>query len=83
MFSIHDPDGVPHQVVALNLVLALAVAIGSFAALTIGGVVSVLALVVVPGLILALGRYAGGTRARRVPAAHASLRRPIDFVELR
>lgn len=57
-FSAHDPDGVPHEIVGLTWVFAFGVAISSFAALTIGGVVSALALVLVPGVIVALGRRA-------------------------
>jgi hypothetical protein len=56
--SAHDPDGVPHEIVGLTWVLAFGVAVGSFAALTIGGVASVLALLLVPALVIALDRRA-------------------------
>jgi hypothetical protein len=57
-FSVHDPDGVPHEIVGLTWVFALGVAICSFAALTIGGVASALALalLLVPALVIALER---------------------------
>jgi len=71
-FSVHDPDGVPHEIVGLTWVFALGVAIFSFVALTIGGAVSALALLLVPGVIIALGRRAERTRgARRLPAGRS------------
>ena len=56
--SVRDPDGVPHEIVGLTWLFALAVAISSFAALTIGGTVSAVALLVVPGIVIALVRHA-------------------------
>jgi len=63
---VHDPDGVPHEVVGLTWLVALTVAIGAFAALTVGGVVSVTALFFVPASIIALGRHAARRRDARV-----------------
>jgi hypothetical protein len=34
---VHDPDGVPHEIIGLTWVFAIGVAICSFAALTFGG----------------------------------------------
>ena len=66
--SVHDPDGVPHEIVGLTWVFALAVAISAFAALTIGGAVSAAALLFVPVMIIVLGRRAERRRdARRIP----------------
>jgi hypothetical protein len=56
--SVHDPDGVPHEIVGLTWVFAIGAAIIAFAALTIGGLVSGLALVGVPALVIALARRA-------------------------
>jgi hypothetical protein len=56
--SVHDPDGVPHDIVGLTWVFALGAAIFAFAALTHGGVVFALALLLVPHFIMALGRRA-------------------------
>jgi hypothetical protein len=60
--SVHDPDGVPHVIVGLTWLVVLAVAICSFAALTVGGVVTALALVFVPAVIIALGLRAERSR---------------------
>ena len=66
--SARDPDGVPHEIVGLTWVFALGVAIGSFAVLTIGGAVSAATLLLVPVVIIALGRRAERKRnARRIP----------------
>jgi len=64
-FLVHDPDGVPHEIVGLTWVFALAVAIFSFAALTIGGVASVIGLLLLPCAIISLGRRADRTRDTR------------------
>jgi hypothetical protein len=58
--AVRDPDGVPHEIVGLTWLVALAVAIGSFVALTFGGVVSALVLLFVPGVVISLDQ-----RARR------------------
>jgi hypothetical protein len=63
--SVHDPDGVPHEIVGLTWVFALGVGICAFAALTIGGVVSAVALLLVPGVIVAVGRRAERKRGER------------------
>jgi hypothetical protein len=63
---VHDPDGVPHEIVGLTWLVALTVAIGAFAALTIGGVVSVLALILMPASIVAVARRAARRRDARV-----------------
>ena len=63
--SAHDPDGVPHEIVGLTWLFALGVAICSFAALTSGGVFAAIALLLVPGAIIALGRRA--ERQRETP----------------
>ena len=67
-FSIHDPDGVPHEIVGLTWALTLGVAICAFAALTFGGAVSGLALFAIPILVVVLAQRAGARRgaARRV-----------------
>ncbi len=68
-FSVHDPDGVPHEIVGLTWVFALGVAICSFVALTIGGIASGVALLLVPVTVVTLGRRAESKRsARRIPA---------------
>jgi hypothetical protein len=67
-YSVHDPDGVPHQIVGLTWVFALVAALAAFAALTIGGVVSALALIVVPATVIGLVQRAErqrNARARR------------------
>jgi len=63
--SVHDPDGVPHEIVGLTWVFALAVAISAFAALTIGGAISAAALLLVPAIIIALNRRAERKRQAR------------------
>jgi len=63
--SAHDPDGVPHDIIGLTWVFALGAAICSFAELAIGGALPALALVAVPGLIVALGRRAERERETR------------------
>ena len=69
-FSVHDPDGVPHEIVGLTWVLTLTAAICAFAALTIGGVASGLALLAVPTFVIALAHRAQQRRgARRLPPA--------------
>ena len=63
--SVHDPDGVPHEIVGLTWVFALGAAVSSFAALTSGGAISAAALLLVPGIIVALGRRAEHERDAR------------------
>ena len=63
--SVHDPDGVPHEIIGLTFVVAVAIAIVAFAALAMGGVASGLALVIVPLVVFALSRRAGSRRATR------------------
>jgi Flp pilus assembly protein TadB len=63
--SVHDPDGVPHQVIGLTWVFALAAALGAFAALTIGGAVSITALLLIPVVIFWLSRRADRQRDSR------------------
>jgi hypothetical protein len=67
---VRDPDGIPHEVVGLTWLLSVAIAVIAFAALTVGGVVTGLALVLVPTYVIGL---AGQARRRR--AALASRRR--------
>jgi len=68
-FSVHDPDGVPHEIVGLTWVFALGTAIVAFAALAIGGVASGLALVAVPAIVISLARRAETKRRARRPRA--------------
>jgi hypothetical protein len=68
--SVHDPDGVPHEIVGLTWVFALAVAISAFAALTIGGAVSGAALLLVPALIIFLSRRAERQREATLDRGH-------------
>jgi hypothetical protein len=69
-FSVHDPDGVPHEIVGLTWLFALGVAVFSFAALTTTGIPSALALLLVPGATIALGLRAERQRdARRLPGS--------------
>lgn len=63
--SIHDPDGVPHQIVGLTWLFAFAAAILAFLALTRGGAMSALALLLVPTLLVGLDRRARRQRHRR------------------
>lgn len=78
--SAHDPDGVPHEIVGLTWLFALAVAVSAFAALTVGGVVSTAALLAVPAIIVALGRRAERQRdARRLALARAGTRAAIPL----
>lgn len=65
---VRDPDGVPHQIVGLTWLFAVAAALFSFFVLTVGGAASVVALVAVPALVIALGRsseHKRETRTRR------------------
>lgn len=73
--SVHDPDGVPHEIVGLTWVFAIGAAIIAFAALTIGGLVSGLALVGVPALVITLAQRARTKRgARRVRSSDVLFR---------
>ncbi|HEY5943855.1 MAG TPA: hypothetical protein VIV40_00110 [Kofleriaceae bacterium] len=60
-----EPDGVPHTAVALTALLAFAVAIAIFAAVT-GG--SWKALIVIPLVLIALVRWAAHRRNQAHPS---------------
>jgi hypothetical protein len=62
--AVRDPDGVPHEIVGLTWVLAIVIAIGSFAALAYGGAVTALGFGVAPIAIVVLDRRARATRHR-------------------
>jgi hypothetical protein len=68
---VHDPDGIPHEVVGLTWLLAVAIAVIAFAALTIGGIVTGFALVLVPTYVIGLARQARRQRDAREAAVLA------------
>jgi hypothetical protein len=62
---VHDPDGVPHQIVGLTWLFALGAAICAFIALTSGGGASALALLAVPAIVITLAKRASSRRDAR------------------
>jgi hypothetical protein len=62
---VRDPDGVPHEVVGLTWLLAVAIAIASFVGLVHGGAASAIGFALLPIAFIALERRARGRRAGR------------------
>jgi hypothetical protein len=61
--AVRDPDGVPHEIVALTWLVTVGVAVVAFVALTSGGVTSALLLLTVPGVVITLDRRAQRQRS--------------------
>jgi membrane protein implicated in regulation of membrane protease activity len=74
---VRDPDGVPHEIVGLTWLFAIAIAIGSFAALAYGGAMTAIGFGVLPIAIVTLDRRARRRRATRRQVTKSELRAEV------
>jgi len=56
--AAHDPDGVPHEIVGVTLLLTVAIAASLMVALFTGRLTTCTALVFVPGIVILVDRRA-------------------------
>jgi hypothetical protein len=61
---VRDPDGVPHEIVGLTILLVTALAAFCLVALATGGLTSAIALVLVPSIVIGVDRRARRDRTR-------------------
>jgi hypothetical protein len=62
--DVRDPDGIPHEIIGLTILLVTALAAFGLVALATRGLTSAITLVLVPSLVIAFDRRARRTHSR-------------------